>query len=135
MARQCHRQESATRLTCSVSSSGGGLPGRPGLEKVSGRSLFLGMIFSPHAASSFLPPVAPHPLRLAQDVSFHRRFQILLARARFQIELRVQRVQPEVVAMRVARRWAWAVVSGLAEVVHALLRAVGELRLLWCAFN
>src|SRR5689334_1195049 len=41
MARKCHTQENVTRLISMVSSSGGGLPGRPGLERVSGRSLFL----------------------------------------------------------------------------------------------
>src|SRR4029077_3766988 len=34
-------QKLAMRLSSQVSSSGGGLPGRPGLERVSGRSLFL----------------------------------------------------------------------------------------------
>ena len=40
MARKCHMQETVPSLFSSVSSSGGGLPGRPGLERVSGRSLF-----------------------------------------------------------------------------------------------
>jgi len=42
MARKCHRQESGTVLFSSVSSSGGGLPGRPGLERVRGALYFLG---------------------------------------------------------------------------------------------
>jgi hypothetical protein len=40
-------QKEFVRLTSSVSSSGGGLPGRPGLERVSGRSLFLRAIPDP----------------------------------------------------------------------------------------
>ncbi len=42
MAPKCHRQQGFSRLASAVSSSGGGLPGRPGLARVSGRSLFLG---------------------------------------------------------------------------------------------
>src|SRR4051812_31428885 len=45
MARKCYRQNLAAVLFSLVSSSGGGLPGRPELERVSGRSLFLA-IFS-----------------------------------------------------------------------------------------
>jgi len=40
MARKCHRQDVPGVLFFFVSSSGGGLPGRPGLERVAGRSLF-----------------------------------------------------------------------------------------------
>jgi hypothetical protein len=40
MARKCHIQDHIPVLISSVSSSGGGLPGRPGLVRVSGRSLF-----------------------------------------------------------------------------------------------
>ena len=41
LARECHLQNSAWRLICQVSSSGGGLPGRLDLERDSRRSLFL----------------------------------------------------------------------------------------------
>ncbi len=40
IARKCHRQEETRVLFSWVSSSGGGLPGRPELERVPGRSLF-----------------------------------------------------------------------------------------------
>ena len=46
MAQSCHRQDVAPRIFLLVSSSGGGLPGRPGLERVAGRSLFLVKISS-----------------------------------------------------------------------------------------
>jgi hypothetical protein len=42
MAVTCHRQKSASTLFFLMSSSGGGLPGRPGSERISGRSLFKG---------------------------------------------------------------------------------------------
>jgi hypothetical protein len=45
MARKCHRQGAGVILFSSVSSSGGGLPGRPGLERVWGARYFFGVIF------------------------------------------------------------------------------------------
>jgi hypothetical protein len=40
MARRCHLQNPAQELFSGLSSSGGGLPGRPDLEREAGRSLF-----------------------------------------------------------------------------------------------
>ncbi len=51
MAQSCHRQDVAPRIFLLVSSSGGGLPGRPGLERVAGRSLFLVKISSTPSAT------------------------------------------------------------------------------------
>jgi len=57
MAPKCHRQQGFSRLASAVSSSGGGLPGRPGLARVSGRSLF----FGPHFTESGIRrPYVPH---------------------------------------------------------------------------
>src|SRR6266446_721335 len=55
LARKCHLQNLALRLTSQVSSSGGGLPGRPGLERVSGRSLFWGKKLLPWLGNPFPP--------------------------------------------------------------------------------
>jgi hypothetical protein len=64
LARKCHLQNLALRLTSQVSSSGGGLPGRPGLERVSGRSLFLGWKFrgsNCRVKRSVFSPLGDHP--------------------------------------------------------------------------
>ena len=42
MARKCHRQTPPGVLFSFLSSSGGGLPGRPALERVQGARHFLG---------------------------------------------------------------------------------------------
>jgi hypothetical protein len=54
IARECHLQNSASRLFSLVSSSGGGLPGRLGLERDSRRSLFWEK-FLGHRLAWFVP--------------------------------------------------------------------------------
>jgi len=66
MARKCHRQKYRSVLFCLVSSSGGGLPGRPELERVSGRPLFSCAI-----AWTTLTSVGAHPFDLRQNVALH----------------------------------------------------------------
>src|SRR5262245_7650806 len=76
-----------------------------------------------------LPAVPAHELALGQDVTFHGRDQLVLRRAGGQVERRVQRVELEKVAMRLAPRRGRAAVADVAEVVLALLRAAGKLLL------
>jgi hypothetical protein len=64
--------------------------------------------------------VFSHPLRFAQNTTFHGLFYFLFARTRFEIELAAESVEPIEITMRLARGWARAVVAYLAEVVATL---------------
>ena len=88
MARKCYRQNAGTRLFSLVSSSGGGLPGRPELARVQGARYFcrISSIFETVSAL-----ILSHPLGLREDMAFHCSFQFLLFRSFFQVELRVER--------------------------------------------
>ncbi len=48
---------------------------------------------------SAAPVVTPHQLRLGDDVAFHRYLELRFGRARFEIELRVERIELEEIAM------------------------------------
>src|SRR5262245_45504942 len=69
------------------------------------------------------PLVRPHQIAARNDVAFHRVQQIVPRRARGKIELGVERVDAEEVAVRLAARRAWAAVAGALEVVGALTSA------------
>src|SRR5438034_9280964 len=64
-----------------------------------------------------------HQLALAEEMWFERLHNMLLRRARFQLQRSVERVQFEVIPMRLSRRWARAPIAHLFEVVDALASA------------
>jgi hypothetical protein len=99
MARKCHLQALFTRLSSPVSSSGGGLPGRPGLERVSGRSLFLGRL--PFPAYSLIVAARFSVSRLPQNLDG---VEILIGRdgeIHRDLGLGLDRVGPHVVRFEV----------------------------------
>ena len=65
-------------------------------------------------------------MSLAEDVALHRAKQVLLCRARFERNLRVEGIQFEKVAMRATRRRARSAITRALEIVDALPGAVGE---------
>ncbi len=79
MARKCHRQEAATILFSFVSSSGGGLPGRPGLERVPDARYFW-VLFRRLAA------VSSHEFSMRQYVAVHRCFEFFFAGIGFELK-------------------------------------------------
>src|ERR1700740_961410 len=80
-------------------------------------------------------PEFPHQLRLPQDVSLHRAFQFALGSAGLETQLRVERVDFEKVAVRLAWRRARTTVPDLAKVIPPLQRPVGKLLLFLYPFR
>lgn len=79
-------------------------------------------------------PIGANKLSLRQDVAVHRRFKLLPGRAGRQIEPKVERVEPEEVAVCAMRR-ARAAVFRMAETGGSLLRARGKRATRRCAFG
>src|ERR1044072_4491045 len=69
-----------------------------------------------------LPRVAAHELAVGEDVAFGRFEELVFGRAGEQVQIRVERVDFEEVAVRPRRR-AGAAVARVLEVVPALSRA------------
>src|SRR6266487_1901998 len=74
--------------------------------------------------------VTADKLGLPEDVALHGSFDLGFGGSRFQIQLRIEGVEFEEIAMRLARRWAWTAVSDFAEIVAALAGAIRKLFLL-----
>src|ERR1700722_16721708 len=89
----------------------------------------------PAQLSMTLPSVFPYQLGLAQNVTFHRLFQLIFAGSSLQIELDIQRVEFEKITVRRTRRRARATIACLAKTAAALQRAIGELLLLLHSFG
>jgi hypothetical protein len=64
---------------------------------------------------------------LGEDVRLYGAFQVSLCGAGFQIQLRIERIQLEKIAVRLAGRRTRPAISDLAEIVPALPRAAGKL--------
>src|SRR6266704_1721351 len=64
--------------------------------------------------------VAAHQFRLPQDMALHVAFNFSFRGPRFQIQLCIERVELEEIAVRTPRRRARPSVADLAEVVAAL---------------
>ena len=86
MARKCHRQNVRSVLLSLLSSSGGGLPGRPDLERVQDARHFSSSFFQRNSTS-----VSSHPFCLRNNVTLDGCFQILFARAWLELKSRVYR--------------------------------------------
>ena len=68
-----------------------------------------------------------HKLRFAQDMALHGMFEVWLGGSGFQVELCVERIQSEIVAVWRAPRRTWTSIADLAKVVSSLQRSSGEL--------
>jgi hypothetical protein len=71
--------------------------------------------------------ITPHESRFAQDMALHGAFDVRFGGSGFQVELGVERIQLEIIAVRLARRRAWTSIADLAEVVASLQRSAGKL--------
>jgi hypothetical protein len=69
----------------------------------------------------------PHQLALRQNVPLHRTQQILPGHSRLQFKKGVERVNPEVVAMRFARRRTRPAVPQPVEIVQALFGSARQI--------
>src|SRR6266704_5451947 len=74
--------------------------------------------------------VTADKLGLPEDVALRGAFDVGFGGSRFQIQLRIEGVEFEEIAMRLARRWAWTAVADFSEIVAALAGAVRKLFLL-----
>src|SRR6266850_4520778 len=74
--------------------------------------------------------VSANEFCLRQDVPLHSAFDLGLRRTGLEIQLGIERVQFEEIAVRLTRRRTRPAVSDLSEIVSALPRAAGKLFLL-----
>src|SRR5437667_6379530 len=72
---------------------------------------------------------------LRQDVALHGAFDVGLRRAGVQAEFRVEGIQLEEIAMRLARRRARTAIASFAEIIPALARSARKLILLRHSFR
>ncbi len=133
LRRRRHRSRSEERLWtcwCSNSISSRNLP-RLCFERARLRVHLAGATSSQalagEASSSQSSPERTHVFRRCQSATLHCGVQLLPRRSGCEIELCIQRIQTEEIAMRLAGRRAWPVVAHLPEVVSALPRTIVEL--------
>src|SRR5271165_1371407 len=74
-----------------------------------------------------LSPERTHMFRFSQDVAFHRSVKLRAGGSGREVELHIEGIQAEEIAMRLARRRTRPVVANLSEVVAALPRAILQL--------
>src|SRR2546421_10987867 len=105
--------------------------GEPSAKLANHRSPVLPLFFRPSTRSRVSTSVFANQFGFGKDVRLHGAFQLRLCHARFEIQLRIQRIKLEEITVWLTWRRTRTAVADLAEIVSALPRAAGELFLPW----
>src|ERR1700687_5152383 len=73
----------------------------------------------------------PDQIRFCKRVPLRGLFHVVRRRTGLEVKLAVEGKEVEVVMMRSARRWAWPLVSDVAEPVDTLIAAPGDRVCFW----